>query len=257
MEGLDAVFFAERLLAGGGFGGVEVDDPGIGIEFNFVEAIDGFGESVGDIGEGLEGDVVDFCDDELGEIFVTDGEGGGEDAGEDDDFFGAIFEEFVLLAVDVDELFGGFFDPFGAVFAEELAGEFGEHEATEDIEFGGAIDDVGFDDIAIEGAMGEAEIEFLVLALATDEEFEGIAVEVFGGEEVRDANFPIIGIFVIAVLVDGLAIDLEEDIALFDPSESGGAIGEGIGDIDAGGLIFWEAEVASELGISGGDRGHS
>ena len=52
-------------------------------------------------------------------------------------------------------------------------------------------------------------------------------------------------------------IDLEEDIALFDPSESGGAIGEGIGDIDAGGLIFWEAEVASELGISGGDRGHS
>ena len=73
----------------------------------------------------------------------------------------------------------------------------------------------------------------------------------------RDANFSVIGIFVIAVLVDGLAIDLEEDIALFDPSESGGAIGEGIGDIDAGGLVFWETEVASELGISGGDRGHS
>ena len=116
-------------------------------ELDFMKSIDRFFCRFGQVGEAFDRLAIHFGDDDILEVFVADGVGGGEDLGEDDDA-ATVGGEFVLEGVIVNQALRCVGCPFASPFLEVGAGELDENEAAKDDLKGG----IGSDSMAATGA---------------------------------------------------------------------------------------------------------
>lgn len=197
--------------------------------------------------EGGDFASVNCGDNCIVEAFVADRGGGGDDLGQNDDFF-ARGEEFFLEGVVVEQAGWGVVAPFWSPFQQIGTGEFLKDESAHDEEVGSFFKLVGGHPGGFWVTAFRNKIQIENFLTPADFDRHVVPGERFCGDEIAEREASIIRVDEVAIGINFASRNREKEVAFAESGFFGRTARRDASDEDAGRVA--SGDIVAELGIA-------